>query len=40
MKLDGFLRLLFNCLELLEEHPAFLLNDLNHYLKEISAVPS
>lgn len=40
MKLNGLLKLPFNSLEVLDEHHALLLTDLNHYLKEISAVPS
>lgn len=40
MELNGFLRMLLNSLEVLEEYQAFLCNGLNHYLKEISAVPS
>lgn len=40
MKPDGFLRVPFNSLEVWEEPRALLLTDSNHYLKEISAVPS
>lgn len=41
MELNGFLlRMPLNSLEVLEEHQAFLFKALNHYLKEISAVPS